>query len=413
MAARDGMCIDMLRTVVALACLVGACACGDTMNSRDAIERREAEHGTSRSAGAGRTSVRVSGEPVAVWGGDSSPALSGPVLTSVVAARLLESGDIAVADGAMKVVELFDASGTHRRTLGGEGRGPGEFSNIFGMWAIPGDSLLVHDMLNARSSVVDVGTTAVRSVHLQSPRDQPYVLPVGRFADGRILSSTPGQFGRTEEAVYRDTLLYFLHQPDGTLVDTIMTVLGDEYMVLIERGAGEIARLRVPVPFGMRSFVRVADASIVVYDGGRSISVLSEHGDSLGAIEVAATPAVLQADEIERYRRERLTRAESQRIRAALERRLARMRFPSRKALVQNVLVDAASNVWVRTATAETEHASAARWLVYAFDGTIRGQVDLPRDLSVLDIGDDRLIGMVEDSLGAVHGYLYPIVRTN
>lgn len=62
-----------------------------------------------------------------------------------------EDGTIFVFDGAVNHVQAYDREGRYLRTLGHEGQGPGEFSNVWGM-TIAGERLVVDDRGNDRFS---------------------------------------------------------------------------------------------------------------------------------------------------------------------------------------------------------------------------------------------------------------------
>jgi hypothetical protein len=63
------------------------------------------------------------------------------------------AGNIYVADGRSREVRVFDESGTHLRTFGRGGGGPGEFGNLYSL-AWMGDTLLALDPGNARVSLL-------------------------------------------------------------------------------------------------------------------------------------------------------------------------------------------------------------------------------------------------------------------
>lgn len=65
------------------------------------------------------------------------------------------SGRVYALDRDRQVVEVFDRRGDHVRTLGGEGRGPGELSRAFGLAFGPEGRLWVADAGNSRYTVYD------------------------------------------------------------------------------------------------------------------------------------------------------------------------------------------------------------------------------------------------------------------
>ncbi|HST62781.1 MAG TPA: hypothetical protein VLK84_29010, partial [Longimicrobium sp.] len=72
----------------------------------------------------------------------------------VTSAVSLPSGGVALADAGMHRIDVFDAQGRRVRTMGREGRGPGEFTHP--EWiGLRGDTLRVWDMVQARLTLFD------------------------------------------------------------------------------------------------------------------------------------------------------------------------------------------------------------------------------------------------------------------
>jgi hypothetical protein len=69
------------------------------------------------------------------------------------------AGEIVVMDRQVPALRIYGPDGAHRRTLGREGSGPGEFRSPDGGVAVTGDRILVRDPGNARITVYDVDGT--------------------------------------------------------------------------------------------------------------------------------------------------------------------------------------------------------------------------------------------------------------
>ncbi len=63
-------------------------------------------------------------------------------------------GGVVVVDGVSAEIRFFDAAGTHERSVGGQGQGPGEFLFVTGAQMLPGDTLAVFDGRNRRVTFV-------------------------------------------------------------------------------------------------------------------------------------------------------------------------------------------------------------------------------------------------------------------
>ncbi len=95
-------------------------------------------------------------------------------------AGILDLGDqVWVSNAAAHTIEVFDPAGSHRRTLGRNGRGPGEFALPRGLARTPDGHVCVVDMLNNRVQVLD--------------RTGEWVACLGQAGD------TPGTFGRPKD----------------------------------------------------------------------------------------------------------------------------------------------------------------------------------------------------------------------
>ncbi|MGH7927296.1 MAG: 6-bladed beta-propeller, partial [Candidatus Binatia bacterium] len=69
---------------------------------------------------------------------------------SVAAARFLGDGRIVVADRGLHELRIYSSEGKFQRRLGRRGEGPGEFSQVGGMWLTSEGSIAVWDAANRR-----------------------------------------------------------------------------------------------------------------------------------------------------------------------------------------------------------------------------------------------------------------------
>lgn len=86
----------------------------------------------------------------------------GPELFGQIAGLALgEDGEVFVLDGQAAEVRVFSEDGTHLRSFGGEGEGPGELSNPSGLAVDSSGTVWVMNWGNARYSGFDPATGAV------------------------------------------------------------------------------------------------------------------------------------------------------------------------------------------------------------------------------------------------------------
>jgi hypothetical protein len=95
--------------------------------------------------------VRTLTGPEAEW---SEP------FSQISGVRELKSGRIIVADNRDKVIQLVDFKGEAKK-IGREGSGPGEYGLPASVFAAPGDTTWIYDLLNSRYLVIDPAGKAV------------------------------------------------------------------------------------------------------------------------------------------------------------------------------------------------------------------------------------------------------------
>ncbi len=113
--------------------------------------------------------------------------------TRPVAAVRLARGGFAVAEQSPGQIRIFDDEGTHLRTLGAAGDGPGEFRRLAGLALLPGDTLLAWDAGSARLSWFSVEGDLLRDRALRSPGGIQGIPQLAADATGGIFA-----FGSTE-----------------------------------------------------------------------------------------------------------------------------------------------------------------------------------------------------------------------
>lgn len=102
-------------------------------------------------------------------------------LYGVVDATVLDDGTIVVGNSGNTEVLLFSSSGSHPRSFGRSGNGPGEFSALDGVFSHIGDSIAVSDGFLRRLSIFDSDGNLGRTVNLAQLADFPSV--VGLLGD--------------------------------------------------------------------------------------------------------------------------------------------------------------------------------------------------------------------------------------
>jgi hypothetical protein len=171
----------------------------------------------------------------------------------------LPDGRIVVLDFNSEI-RFYDARGTHLRTVGRRGRGPGEYE-ITSSVLLVGDSLWILDGLRGRISILDMQGDFVRSFTLEPTGDPMRPLlsygMAGTISDS-ILVLVPWSFPghtRGEPGVHWRVLNNLLYSREGVVLGTFGPPRGVEMEVRTTpvRSAGA-------APFGRRSAVALGDS---------------------------------------------------------------------------------------------------------------------------------------------------------
>ena len=135
---------------------------------------------------------------------------------------LLSDGAVAVVDRSSAEVRVFGPDGLHRLSMGRSGEGPGEFSNPWFLWVLPGDTLWVADYRPWRYNVFTRDGQFVRAAQMMPVYPNPSraggVLRGGTSINTRTTYNT-----RTDFSV-PDTLIVEAHDADGGLMSTLARV---------------------------------------------------------------------------------------------------------------------------------------------------------------------------------------------
>ncbi len=134
-------------------------------------------------------------------------------------------GLIFVLDAQAQHIQVYAPDGSHQRTIGKKGGGPGEMQGAIFVLMGPGDTLLVPDMQNQRVNRYAPDGTSLGSFRLSLEKGLPMqfrATPSGIMAQQLRPLALPGQ--PTPEMI--DAIVVI--QPDGTVIDTLKTFASGE-----------------------------------------------------------------------------------------------------------------------------------------------------------------------------------------
>lgn len=133
----------------------------------------------------------------------------------------LSDGSVAVVDGPSAEVRIYDEAGSHLRSMGRRGEGPGEFDHPFLLWIAAGDTLWVGDIYPWRYNLFTSLGSFVRQVNL-TPVFPNIPMSGGVLDNGHTVNTrSESAYPRREDFAVSDTLVVEVHDPLGQRFGTL------------------------------------------------------------------------------------------------------------------------------------------------------------------------------------------------
>ena len=341
----------------------------------------------------------------------------------------LRDGRIAVLDGRSALIRVYSADGEHIENWGRRGEGPGEF-NSYPAHVFPyrGDSILVSEDRSLRFSVFDdagrFGRRATPVMQLTlwyDPRDivdRNILRPalsccefLGPLPTGALLLSTPEMVPNSGSGMKRSSVLVAVVPDTAGVADSVGAFEGGRYL------PGEGPR-GGPVSFHFQPSFNVAlgpEGYFATEGDSHSIGAYDEGGRLRRIIRLAREPRPITDEVRAAYEdevRERIRGYGDRPDGSAdelIERELA-VPYPPHLPAFESLHVDPEGNIWAgqRRYGADDE---ADEFFVFAADGQHLGIVEVPANLSVLQIGSDFILAHSRDELGVHYVHVYRIEK--
>lgn len=316
------------------------------------------------------------------------------LLKDVSSAVVLPGGGMLIADGATQELRFYDLQGSHVTSVGGEGRGPGEFMDLHLAGVFGGDSLLVVDQLTRRGVVYDTEGNQGRSLVYDD--DFRFPLPVGVLDGGRMVAE-PGSStenpppSRPPGAVERPEWEVEISDAHGGLETVLGSFPGREYFRDEDgRGQGQVL-------FGRGLHVAAArDRVAVANDDAYRIRVYDSSGTLLHVIAQPRTPGEIGRADVDARIADLVSEhqipAFRERMAAALRSGPQTATFPA----LASLHVDRARNVWVQEF--RRPRSDVTVWQVFGPEGLPKGRVSIPAHVELLDAGADYILVLRRDA---------------
>ena len=333
---------------------------------------------------------------LAQWPVDSVPVFDvasmapdgSPAFFFAGGATRLADGRVAVVDPFDAAVRLFDASGKPIRKVGRRGDGPGEFQAPAWIQQCGADSLFVWDFMRASITVMD---SAGRVAREYPERGNTYALSCSRTGvvaglGGPAITGPPNAKGETYEAPL------WLADTHGVITKPFGDVAFGE-----NRPLGRLTRVAAASD---RVFVGTADSAYV--------DVYALDGRRMGAVPVGVELRRPTERNYERAIDGMVALMTSREMREGSKKQMLKIPMPEHLPAYTGVFADPAGTLWVLT-SAPGDPDTRLRALTE--DGRVLGEVRVPRELRVFEVGMDYVLGSYDDAQGEQHVAMYRMHR--
>jgi len=310
----------------------------------------------------------------------------------VMGVARLGDGTLVVADGGSQEVRFFDAAGNPTALAGGTGEGPGEFTGLSGLGAVPGGFVWAYDFSLRRITWLN-GSGEVEG--LVSLGSQPPVLNRGATQVAEA----------SEAGLRRDPVAFVRFDAEGALVDTLGLFPGRELFLTNEDGRGVMS---APL-FGRNSVGAVWEDGVVV--GSQESFELVKYapeGEPMRIVRIPAWDLTLGPGDLEAYIQSRIEGVPPDR-QPGTRRELEAMPAPATKPAYGEILSDEVGNLWVGEWTSYP--LTPERWTVLDRSGRWLGEVVMPGRFFPFVIGEDWVLGVEWDDLDVEYVVLYPLSK--
>lgn len=343
-----------------------------------------------------RAFADVEPDPALSLGG---PDVSGPAQFFDIRGIYVDpEGRIWTADGGSQELRIFQPDGSHWKTRGGRGEGPGEFQRIRLLGALPGESVALWDDGNPRLTVFDPQGELVRTVRGEWGDDPPpHAIDV--FPDGSILAKKP-------VVLWAGAL-----SPGDLLGDTVSLIrvnLEDRAEEVVGRAPGPLwvftGTSQIPVPFTINAPFALRGEEVHTAVGADFQIQVFLDGHLTETYGVDRAPREVTREEVEAYvalyeegisdpgqRNEYLSTVDHP-------------AQPSHLPSYDRLVVADDGNVWAQIYTPDR---SGPTWDVYSPAGEWLGQVELPDGFSLSEVHQGKLVGVWRDELGVEYVRVY------
>jgi hypothetical protein len=329
-------------------------------------------------------------------------------LFQVADAARLSDGRVVVANDGSSELLFFDPAGGFQRTVGAEGRGPGEFRGLMWLQRMAGDTIAVWDRGNQRLSAFTPHGDLVFETRIEPiPDTERLPEPVG-LVDPGVIVVTARQPPPIREL--RESLAFWLYNRDGTPQRQLAESRGVRNF---ETTWGpRSARVVDHLPFGQWPGYTIDPTRLYVSTGdAREIRIISASSETRTIWRHIEPLPELTDSIVEEFESTVMEGApDDPDGRIAWRQWFDHVPYPERAAVYGRLIVGQDGTLWAADLTMPTF--GSERWWLFDRNGQLFGSVDVPERFHPFDAGDGWVLGKWTDEMDVEYVRLYGIVRT-
>jgi len=359
-------------------------ACG----GEDPRPRLASESGDVVSPAVERTAVSFADSPRLSLGGVDA---TGPTQFSRVTDLVVtDDGAIWIADAQTQEIRVFDSTGGHRFTVGGEGTGPGEFQSLRFLGAAPDGSVVAVDGATKRVQRFDPSGELLETTTWDYATS---VAPLGFTPDGSLVGIEQPMWPAAilrQGGVYEDTVSLLMWADLAEPAYTVAQLPG--FVSVVSRQGAQ------RLPFSNMPALGVGDRILVSSGPEPEIRVMQ--GDSVArsiVVDREPTSVASVRGEYQAFVEETFD-AESAHQQLEL---LGHPAVPEYVSAFYQFVVTSDGDIWAQRTPSGSPADSV--WDVFDSSGRLLGQVQPPAGLSIHSVDDNVVTGVWRDDFGVAY----------
>jgi hypothetical protein len=318
--------------------------------------------------------------------------------------KFIDAETIAVANAGSGEIRIFDVAGRHVRTLGGPGRGPGEFTWLGHIHPM-GTELLAVDFGPRQVTRLALTGGVISTNRLAGGPDVRWPTPIGVLGNGDIIAVNGQSFERGESGfgLVRPPFEILSFRSESAAPTLLVTFPGTEFWV-----TGERELITTKTPFGPETLHAVSGTRFWLASSHRfEVYGFGSSGTPELMIRATVPDRGLTGAQVDRRIRDRLAVLPEGEMRERTMRSFRAMPEPQSAPLIDQIAGSPEGGVWVRGAAT----APARTWHIFDASGRIRASIVLPATFTIRAIRDDRVVGVWTDEDGVEHVRIYAVER--